>query len=875
MAVSQTLIKKRDWRQSVKNKIKQAIDLMTLPFTVLDMYPRREAVDPETGAITDTVMIHPHQAALHEHTTPSGLQPTFILMNGGVGCTGGDTRLNGVPMGDLAHNGVVSTLHGTSTSSQVYRKGQAALWKVTLRSGRSIVVTAHHRFLGLSGWRRLEDLAVGDLIAADGSDRDNFDWGRPKGYQHRYCPYLHPCDEVPSPEEVSLRSQQYTSCVPDTYLHDMRPYSSIGHSPHHTLHPEGAYLPLGGSAAVELLRGQLNTFLQSEQSIYLTHTERLCLASAVCLDGYSHERMLYRILSACLSLSEWTLEALVPLLLPFLGGEMLQAHSQGLDQSSLALYLPPTHNDTAFWDEIQDIQYDSFGDFFDLSVPGAENYSAEGIFNHNSGKTTSTVVELIFLARRYPGIIIDTIGPYDYFFDQTLWPAIREVVGDEDDCPFVDRVLTKNREWHFTNGSVWRFRAYDDPAKIKGWQTHILHFFEASEIGDGNNQKAKGIFDAALMRWRAPGPYPHRMYIEQNPKGHNWTWSLFVKDSPMRNSPINHWVEEPTATSPGKLWQEWERIGKDGSVWYTISSSTTMNKSLPVGYAEIMSESLSDEAKKRFIMGGFDPINELIYEIPNYSRATHTVSLIDVLSAYEMEYSDYDGIPAWWPVIVGIDVGGKKSPWAVECYFETPNKELICFAEFYKADQQWQEVSDWIKDTTQRFEQVVYYVDPISSKQHSGPTLVTVEDEFAEYGLTVDTPKGYNKFGGIAHVRGLLRPNRKEPCPFLQDYFNEELEMWEIGRARIYYIEGACKNNQNEKDVWRYDTKKQPLAKEEEEGLEEAPQEKPVDRNDHAQTAEMFATLGWWPREATPNRRKLRDRVSPLQTYGKNKRRAG
>lgn len=493
-----------------------------------------------------------------------------------------------------------------------------------------------------------------------------------------------------------------------------------------------------------------------------------------------------------------------------------------------------------------------------------------------SGKTTAVVIELLTIARRHPGIIIVSIVPFDYFIDETLWPSIREIIGDEADCPFIEKVLTKQREWHFTNGSLWRFKAYDDAAKIKGWQCHILHFFEASELGDGNNQKARAIFQATLGRWRAPGNYPKRMYLEQNPKGHNWTWALFVKDSPMRDKPLRHYIIEPNEINPyGVYWEEWERTGIDGSVWYTISSTSGANSSTPKGFVETMMADYSDDAKKRFILGGFDPINQLIYEMPVYSEATHVVSMERVLEAYDLNYSDYEGWPSWWPVVCGIDVGGPASPWACEFYIETPNQELICFAEFYKKNIGWLEVSTEILRIAEHFDNVTYFVDPISSKQHVGPTLQTVEEEFQHYGITVEAPKGYNKYGGIAHVSELLLPDKSIPCPFMDDYYNEETEQWEVGRARIYYIAGECRFNLIEKQVWRRDIKKLRTEKEEEEGLSPPAQEKPVDRDDHAQTAEMFATLGWWPREPTPNRRRLRDRAAPHNTYGKDKRRVG
>jgi len=45
--------------------------------------------------------------------------------------------------------------------------------------------------------------------------------------------------------------------------------------------------------------------------------------------------------------------------------------------------------DVTTWTRIVSITYSHYGVYYDLTVPGAEHYLAEGLFNHNSGKTRS------------------------------------------------------------------------------------------------------------------------------------------------------------------------------------------------------------------------------------------------------------------------------------------------------------------------------------------------------------------------------------------------------------------------------------------------------------------------------------------------------
>jgi len=89
-----------------------------------------------------------------------------------------------------------------------------------------------------------------------------------------------------------------------------------------------------------------------------------------------------------------------------------------------------------------------------------------------------------------------------------------------------------------------------------------------------------------MMRMRAPkgSPFPRMILAEQNPNGHNFVWGLWVKDSLMRDHPHQTWTikpEEDYVEGPrgekmlrglGAGFKEWERIGSDGSVFYTIAS---------------------------------------------------------------------------------------------------------------------------------------------------------------------------------------------------------------------------------------------------------------------------------------------------------------
>ncbi|MEO6773470.1 MAG: replicative DNA helicase [Kofleriaceae bacterium] len=64
----------------------------------------------------------------------------------------------------------------TAKSDKVWSVGTRPVFEVKLASGRTIRCTAKHRLYGASGWRRVEDLAVGDRLATTTR------WSAPRSY---------------------------------------------------------------------------------------------------------------------------------------------------------------------------------------------------------------------------------------------------------------------------------------------------------------------------------------------------------------------------------------------------------------------------------------------------------------------------------------------------------------------------------------------------------------------------------------------------------------------------------------------------------------------------------------------------------------------
>jgi hypothetical protein len=483
-----------------------------------------------------------------------------------------------------------------------------------------------------------------------------------------------------------------------------------------------------------------------------------------------------------------------------------------------------------------------------------------------SGKTRCLCAEMVKLLRTYPGIKIVCVTGYDYYFDEFLMPTWWLVLPE--DSPHIKSYNKKSRMLTMVNGSTIRFKAYDDPDKVKGWEAHVIWIEEASELGDGNNDKAFAIWLALLMRLRASRPhYALRVYVSQNPKGHNWVWKVFIKNQPGEaDQPLGDWGKKTVfgfdKDGNEKFYKEWEKRHINGDIFYTISTGSSANAHLPPGYIASMLGGMADTPgiRERMVAGDFNPINTLVYDFPVYSEKTHVISYQNFL-----EYWEIPEIPDWWRVVVGIDCGGQRSPWAVEYYAQTEDGHWVAFDEIYLAGLTWGEIADRILEKSERFERVEYWIDPISSNQKAGPTSDTIKEEFQRRGINVKMPKHYNKSGGIMRVQSFLHRDHSQACPYLNDVQmqNDNGELyWEIGHSQLYYLTGVpfayndknnkghgCPGNIAEKSVYRYDSTKQRATKESEEGLSPYVSEKLIDRDDHAQTAEMFAFLGIKPLE--------------------------
>jgi len=137
-------------------------------------------------------------------------------MSGVMCCVAPETMIEGMPVGDRKEPFLVTTLQGPAWASHGFCEGKADLFRLATSTGEEIVITRSHRFLTPAGWRQLENLRAGDVIAADGTKRARFSQETEQGSLGRCWQGSHPYDECSTlwaRGSLDTESQSFVSCM--------------------------------------------------------------------------------------------------------------------------------------------------------------------------------------------------------------------------------------------------------------------------------------------------------------------------------------------------------------------------------------------------------------------------------------------------------------------------------------------------------------------------------------------------------------------------------------------------------------------------------------------------------------------------------------
>ena len=255
-----------------------------------------------------------------------------------------------------------------------------------------------------------------------------------------------------------------------------------------------------------------------------------------------------------------------------------------------------------------------------------------------SGMTTAICADIAYQLEAFPGIKITVVANFEYVLEKFFESQFRRL-------PLgvfanVSRIDAKTHSVTFVNGSTLSSRPCTDPDTLRGFQCHKAYMIEASDwtktetyqveeddiegyeppdedgfeapIYTGNKitvtrtrdiDIGHEVFTALALRCSAPGDFPRGVVVQQNPRGHNWAYNVFVK-------PVNCFTENEDNTV------EYEHTSRacimygqpyPESTFYTIQIPSAANTFLKPGYVQAMLQHMKEAPamKQRMIDAAF------------------------------------------------------------------------------------------------------------------------------------------------------------------------------------------------------------------------------------------------------------------------------
>jgi phage terminase large subunit len=136
---------------------------------------------------------------------------------------------------------------------------------------------------------------------------------------------------------------------------------------------------------------------------------------------------------------------------------------------------------TVQWDTVQEVAYERTDDYFDLCVPGAGHYFAEGFWHHNTGKTYACLQKLHALLLKYPGSqALMVRRTYKALTESALQTYRRKVLPP--DSPVRPYGGDKPEWFDYPGGSRLYVGGLDNPDKVLSSERDFVYVNQAEEL---------------------------------------------------------------------------------------------------------------------------------------------------------------------------------------------------------------------------------------------------------------------------------------------------------------------------------------------------------------------------------------------------------
>jgi hypothetical protein len=493
---------------------------------------------------------------------PGHVGAVEVILHGPAECLAGETLIfdpmtkKSTPIKELAENGepiTVLTVYGPRRAEAPFKKGTAALYRVTMKSGASFLATARHRVLTANGWDFVQGLSCGDVLplSAPVLQASNSDIG-PQAFQQDarrsfqtaqdwksgYSVCLHPYggqlleveegDQDVLPLRGDVRGRSHAGRNSDALV-ALSARSHRNQSPAHLSSAD--YFPKiderafaqnrafqGTGERVSCLCQSFEQFQQGQRHPQPTaspleygdsrhrHSRRSTQCRAV---SVLPEPGLLKVQD-----SKQFAERLV------LTGNRQQSDAAESVLSAVLRSFPYSEHYTVHLDTVSSVEFEREDDFYDMHVPGAEHYLAEGFWHHNTGKTWAALWRLDQLLRDNPGehgVLARKIQSTLWGTVLVTWARIQEVRKALGEAPAEPYGGNKPEFYDYANGSRLWVGGMDNSQKILSGERGVIYFNQAEEFelkdwetclsrvtGRGSKMKPTFLFGDAN-----PGPEDH------------------------------------------------------------------------------------------------------------------------------------------------------------------------------------------------------------------------------------------------------------------------------------------------------------------------------------------------------------------------------
>lgn len=162
------------------------------------------------------------------------------------------------------------------------------------------------------------------------------------------------------------------------------------------------------------------------------------------------------------------------------------------------------------WDTVQSITYERTDEYFDLHVPGAEHYLAEGLWHHNTGKTRAALEKLHLCAEKYPGMRGLIVRKTRVSLSESALVTWESNVVPDGHPILEGASRSTRRAYQYPNGSSIVIAGLDRPTRIMSTEFDLAFVQEGIELSENE-------WEAVTTRLRN-GKMPYQQIIgDTNP----------------------------------------------------------------------------------------------------------------------------------------------------------------------------------------------------------------------------------------------------------------------------------------------------------------------------------------------------------------------